>query len=190
MTVLPLIGKALMFPLRHWFVTSAGLATADVALNDAKTLKAGAEHASTFAANTANKGLDLALENLDKTIEEGLDNFFGPDNEVGSFLKNHWGKMASSALSLGLLTAESGWAKALGAVTAGLTVLQAYRGITQNEYNISASGQNALAEEPRTLVSLNTLRENQNQLVGTGNKFAQLPFGNTAAGPQPEPQNS
>lgn len=182
MAVLPLIGKALMFPLKHWFVSSAAITAADYQFNDSKLMKDGMDKASGFISDLAQQGFSRATENLDLSIRESIDETFGPGSKIGEFLGNHWGKLAGGALSLGLLTYGSGWGKVLGVIGAGAVAYMTYQQLAKSGFNASANG-----NLTRPIVDMGALKEKADQLVGTGATFAQPLLKPIVT--QPEPQN-
>lgn len=185
--VLPLIGKALMFPLKHWFLSSAAVGAVDHYFNDSKLVKSGAEKAGDFIADASKEGFFSAFDNLDKKIGQHIDEFLGPDSTLGAFVKGHWGKLAGGTLSLGLLTSDSGWAKMLGVVGAGAVAYTTYQHVTQNGFNASASNQGAPAPESKSLIDLDAWKQKANELIGTGTNFIAPLLGNTST-TQPEPK--
>lgn len=187
MAVLPLLGKVLAFPLKHWFLTSAAVGTIDYLQNDSKLMKSGMEKAGDFIADASQQGFSSAFDNLDRKIGQHVDEFLGPDSTLGAFVKGHWGKLAGGTLSLGLLASDSGWAKMLGVVGAGAVAYSAYQHVTQNGFNASASGQGAPAADSRPIVNLDSLKQKANELIGTGTNFVAPLLGNTNT-TQPEPK--
>ncbi|MCC6598392.1 MAG: hypothetical protein IT559_06350 [Alphaproteobacteria bacterium] len=174
--------------MTHWKLTTAAAAGADYFFNDSKLTLGALGKAADVGGEVAQQGIDKTAEKISAKFADSIDSFLGADSEAGAFMKDHWGKLILSGLSLGLLgTGNTSLGLFIGL---GVAAYAAYSHVSKNGFNTAAIKENAasLAQKTGLLPDTAQMKNNPN-FVGTGTQHVRAPSSaRTVQEPQPEPQ--
>ena len=154
------LGKGLM---NKWgFLATAGAgAYLDQTYNKGALTKTVAEKAADTGASVLREGLDATTSKIGEQLKEIM------GGETGEFLSEHWGKLLTGGIAVGLFSMES--TRSTGFMIAlGLAAYMAYKHLAKDGFNFNANP----APAPSAAVALNgnpTTKRDATDLSGVSN---------------------